>query len=238
MGWRRNRKKQRQKDRRYKSRRPDRAERITAFKAVDQARPGPLMASRAAHVGPGTPNTAPGAQTVESRNGATGSAIPPPQGQGVQGDSGIGQPQTALFESRGGTRGDTNLVTRAIKKRWETDKRMSEAILTKIGLKALQDEKLTMPQLLGAGKLMLDVERQNQAEEHHVERMDYAERALQMRAKVGQYKPPVAGATVETAGPAKISIYLPENNRQADDLDADIDAVIDMPLREEMAGEQ
>lgn len=233
MGWRRNRKKQRQKDRRSKSRRPDRAERVAAFKQRELDRPGPLMAERQARIAaaaqmppaaaqdsPGRDIPAPGAQTVESRNGAAGPAIATPQQQGVQGDSGIGQPQTALFESRGATRSDTGLVTRAIRKRWETDKRMSEAILTKIGLKALQDEKLTMPQLLGAGKLMLDVERQNQAEEHHAERMDYAERALAHRVMTSGSPVPTVGVGVRMttadgqAADVGVQIYVPDNGRE------------------------
>ena len=253
MGWRRNRSKQRQKQRggqqpdligRKKKRHRD-PMRVAAAKQAEIDRPGPLMAERQARIAAqaaqeaqGRDIPAPGAQTVDSRNGASGSAVPQPQQGGDGGNAANGNPDTALFERPQETRSDAIQVRRAVKRRWETDKRMSEAILTKIGIKALQDDQLSMPQLLGAGKLMLDIERQNQAEEHHTERMDYAERALQMRAKVGQYKPPVAGAMVETAGPAKISIYLPDNQREADDLDADIDAAINMPLRDEMAGEQ
>jgi hypothetical protein len=73
-----------------------------------------------------------------------------------------------------------------------------------------KQEEFTPPQLLGAAKLALDVERQNQAEEHHGERMEYAERALAMRAKVGDYRPPQGQiARVDTDGPTSVSIYLP-----------------------------
>ena len=88
-----------------------------------------------------------------------------------------------------------------------------------------RQEEPTLPQLIGVAKLALDIERQNQGEEHHDDRMSYAERALQLRSKVGDYRPPGVGGTaigVETDGAARVSIYLP-----ARDEDAEIPILLD-----------
>ena len=230
MGWRRNRSKQRQKQRggqqpdligRRKKKRHRDPMRVAAAKQAEIERPGPLMAERQARIAaqdsPGRDIPSPGTPTADNREGATGPNRSPPQ-QG--GEGGNPETQTALFERPQETRSDAIQVRRAIKRRWETDKRMSEAILTKIGLKALQDEKLSMPQLLGAGKLMLDIERQNQAEEHHSERMDYAERALAHRVMTSGSPVPTVGVGLRMttadgqATDVGVQIYVPDNGRE------------------------
>jgi hypothetical protein len=244
VGWRRNRKKQREKNKRggqqpdLVGRRPKRGpyrESIARYKQADAERPGPLAAERAARIaaqankrpqdaqgGPGTPQTTPGQPEATKQTAAQGPTPVATPTEGVQGEHGNVQRDTALFESRGGIRGDAELVRKAVRKRWETDHRMAEAILTKVGLKALQDDTLSMPQLIGAGKLMLDVERQNQTEEHHAERMDYAERALAHRVATTGGPIPAMGVGVgvrlgdrDSGAEVAIQVYVPDNGREA-----------------------
>jgi hypothetical protein len=142
--------------------------------------------------------------------------------------------ETALFERQSEAVPDVAMVRQAKRERWGTSKPVQEIVIQKaLTLAAglpwttptgeIRQEEWTPPQVLGAAKLALDVERQNQTEEHHGDRMGYAERALQMRAKVGDYRPAnVAAIGVETDGAARVSIYLP-----ARDDDAEIPVLLD-----------
>ena len=122
--------------------------------------------------------------------------------------------ETALFESDRLTR-DTRLVGRAIKSRWETPKDIAQAVMLKAGVKALESETATIPQLVMVGKLFLDVDRANQSEEHHQDRMDYYERARQDKAKVGEYRPGVNIGVQGGNATANIQIVLPHNFRDS-----------------------
>ena len=122
-------------------------------------------------------------------------------------------PQTALFESKGGAKGDAALIRRAVKHHWNPDPRVAQAILDKIGLLAMKDQEqggFTKPQLLAGAKVYLDATKQYQSEEHHADRMEYADRSLQLRAKVGEFDPARVQVNLNTGGgPAAVSIFLP-----------------------------
>jgi hypothetical protein len=142
---------------------------------------------------------------------------------------------TALFERPQETRSDAKLVKRAIRQRWNTPKQLSEVVLQKALTLAAglpwrgpdgqqRTQEFSPAQLLGAGKLALDIERQNQHEEHHGDRMEYADKALAQR---GQYNPAVRAAAKLTLGAESdsgqsvefgVAVYLPSNGRDDEEL--------------------
>ena len=69
-------------------------------------------------------------------------------------------------------------------------------------------------QLIASAKLHLDVLRLNQADEHHADRLDLAERSLQARSQVGNYRPGTA-VSVQMNAPANVTVYIPDNGRDA-----------------------
>lgn len=139
-------------------------------------------------------------------------------------------PETALYENGLQATTDLKLTARAVK-RWKVDPLMGEQVLRKMGMKALgipyqrpdgkeePPEVFTPHQLSLAASVLLAAERMNQVEEHHAERMQYADRALNQR---GQYNPAVraamkASVPSENGGSREltmgVAIYLPSNGR-------------------------
>ncbi len=122
----------------------------------------------------------------------------------AQGAIGGGSQETQLFERRQESRSDAGMARRAIKHRWETPKPLSEVVIRKAltlaaGLPwtrpdgTVRQEEFTPIQMLGAARLALDVDRSNQSDEHHFDRLDYHERSL--AARNGSMSDGVPGVT-------------------------------------------
>lgn len=126
--------------------------------------------------------------------------------------------QTALFDRRDETRSDARLARRAILNRWRPKPEATEAVLTKATMMAL-DEHAKVNDVIAVGKLHLDAHKTLVGDEHHGDRMDYYERALALRANEAGI--PGTGIQMETDGPAKVTVYLP-NNRRGESLDDDL----------------
>jgi hypothetical protein len=161
---------------------------------------------------------------TQTPTSATDPANPLPQGG--EGGPQSGGVQTALFESQGQVQSDAVLVKRAGKRRWDVPQSMGVAILTKIGRKALglpirdaqgreeQYAPLSDPQLIAVGKLFVDLERQNQSDEHHVDRIEYAEKSLKLRGGGVMAKAHVnLGHDGGGSASVGIQVYLPDNQR-------------------------
>lgn len=126
--------------------------------------------------------------------------------------------ETPIFDRLEKARSDAAMVRRAIRHRWQPDPRVTQAILSKAATIALDDR--TSPPVFNAmAKLQFEAERQVTSDEHHHQRMDYYERALSLKAGVrvpetiGGAPPPGTAVTVDTSGPSRISIYIPDNGR-------------------------
>lgn len=182
---------------------------------------------------PGQPSTPPAIPTPQNAT-----QRPTPQSHQDGGGEG-GITETPFFERPQETRSDVNLIKLARRKRWDTDKNLGELLIKKLAHKALGLEwngpdgmekavEFSPPQLIGAAKLMLDVERQNQAEEHHIDRLEYAERALTQRHRGVMAKAQVnmgRGSDGEASASVGIQVYLPDNGRGGDVLDIGVDPV-------------
>jgi hypothetical protein len=196
-----------------------------------QPQPAAILAHNAPQVAPAT--TDPLHATGETP--AASATTPTAPAQAQAGGSG-GLPETALFERPDELKTDANLVKRSKRERWPVDKRMSAAILTKIARKALglpckdasgleePPVEFSVPQLLATGKLMLDLERQNQADDHHEDRVDIAEKSLAARGRGVAAKASVhlegMGAGTERGGAtATVAIYIPDNQRDGGIID-------------------
>lgn len=120
-------------------------------------------------------------------------------------------PQVELFERPHETIADARLARRAIMRSWEPEPRATQAVLTKAAMMALRED-AKLNEVIAVGKLQLDAHGKIMAEEHHNDRMGYHERALQVRAKVGDYVPGTNGPQINVntgGGPAAVSIFLP-----------------------------
>src|SRR4029453_4461590 len=118
------------------------------------------------------------------------SAIPAPLHADKHGERGTFALRTALFENPKELDADINLVKRAIRCGWETNKILAVGILEKIASQALglpytnsegmttQSAPYRPDQLIKACNLLLTAERQNQADEHHADWL-----ALELEAK-------------------------------------------------------
>ncbi len=127
---------------------------------------------------------------------------------------------TPLFEQQSEVLADLALVQQAKRERWGTPKPLSERVIVK-ALKlaageewvsadgSVRKEEWSPPQLIGAAKLALDVERQKQGDEHHGDRMVYHNRALDMRAETAG----IGSLTINNNGPSGVAIFIPENFR-------------------------
>lgn len=146
----------------------------------------------------------------DSHDGAAG--CEENQTPAIEGGAG-GLPETALFERPRLAREDVRLARMAIRKRWEPVAEQTHAVLNKATEVALADT--AHPQtVIAVAKLHLDAHRQVQADEHHDDRLEYHERALQIRSKVGDYIPPSGtqiGINVATGG--NLHITIPHNFR-------------------------
>jgi len=125
-----------------------------------------------------------------------------------------GMPETAMFERPREAREDVRLARMAIRKRWEPTPEETHAVLTKATIIALQ-ETAPAPVVLAVAKLHLDAHRQIQSDEHHDDRLEYHERALQIRSKVGDYIPPSGTSQIgiNVASGGTLQIVLPHNFR-------------------------
>lgn len=153
------------------------------------------------------------AQDRPSEQDTTPQARGPLPQDDAGGDGGL--VKTAMFERPREAREDVRLARMAIRKRWEPTAEETHAVLTKATIIALQ-ETAPAPVVLAVAKLHLDAHRQVQADEHHDDRLEYHERALQIRSKVGDYIPPAGagsqiGINVATGG--NLTIVLPHNFR-------------------------
>lgn len=181
-----------------------------------------------------TPRPRTGPPVGESGAALAGTPVSQPTAQEAAAEAQPGEASdpgsdTRLFEYGKGIDKDAKIIARARRERWKTDPKLAELVVKKLAHKALglnwknangetePPEVFTAHQLGVAATIMLNVERLNQSEEHHADRMDLNERALQLRSRVGEYRPSAGGAavSVETDGPARVSIYLPE--RDSDD---------------------
>jgi hypothetical protein len=57
----------------------------------------------------------------------------------------------------------------------------------------------------------LYVDARNQLEEHHVDRMEYYDRALQLRAANSEV--PLPAININANGPVQVGIYIPDDGR-------------------------
>lgn len=117
----------------------------------------------------------------------------------------------ALFENQFETRADARLARRAILARWRPKPEHTEAVLTKATVKALENQ-AKLNEVIAVAKLHLEAHKTIVSDEHHGDRMDYHERALQIRSKVGDYVPGASGPPISIntgGGSAAVSIFLP-----------------------------
>jgi hypothetical protein len=145
-------------------------------------------------------------QTARTPQEASHAASPAAQ-QAQQAPQGF---QTALFERKDETRSDARLARRAILNRWRPKPEATEAVLTKATVMALKDE-AKANEVIAVAKLHLEAHKTVVSDEHHGDRMDYHERALQIRTKVGDYIP-AGGPPINIStggGHAAVSIFLP-----------------------------
>lgn len=147
----------------------------------------------------------------QSRNEASGSEITP---ESEPTEGGIGAlPKTALFEREHGTREDVRLARMAIRKRWQPEAAQTHAVLNKATEIAMRDS-APAGTVIAVAKLHLDAHRQVQSDEHHDDRLEYHERALQIRSKVGDYIPSGSSQIgIHVASGGNLQIVLPHNGR-------------------------
>lgn len=137
------------------------------------------------------------------------------------------QPGISLFERPQEIRSDIGLVRKAVNQRWQTDKVKAQAIFEKVqsqalGLPFTNSEGVTEQpvapytpsQLIGAAKLGLEIEKQNQSEEHHQDKMDYYKRALDHRIKESEKSAPGMSINIGADGQSNPIIYIPHNGRE------------------------
>lgn len=153
------------------------------------------------------------------------------QGEGI-GEIGAGSqtpPQpapVALFERLRETRSDVRMARRALLNRWRPKPEVTEAILTKASVMAL-DDKAKVGEVIAVGKLHLDAHRQAIADEHHGERLDYYDRALDHRIAGSSGPMPGGGVGVHVQGEGRdvsVVVFLPDNGR-----DPDGAPIVDLP---------
>ena len=101
-----------------------------------------------------------------------------------------------------------------------TDKRRGEQILAKVSRQAFRRgicptfSFFRPTELIATAGLYLDVERQNQANQHHAERLELAERSLQANSELVNYRPgSVQG--VQTSAPTGSVVYFLDNGRNS-----------------------
>lgn len=194
-----------------------------------------------------TPRPRTGPPVGESGAALAGTPVSQPTAQEAAAEAQPGEASdpgsdTRLFEYGKGIDKDAKIIARARRERWKTDPKLAELVVKKLAHKALglnwknangetePPEVFTAHQLGVAATIMLNVERMNQAEDHHVDRMEYADRALMLR---GTYNPAVratakVAVTDEDTGKSTsvgVSIYLPDNGRD------------DVPLEPRLPGE-
>jgi len=190
-----------------------------------------------------SPRPRPGPPAGESGAALAGTATSQPNAQEGPAEAQAGEnPDTRLFEYGKGIDKDAKIIARARRERWKTDPKLAALVVQKLAHKALglnwknadgsvePPEQFTPHQLGVAATIMLNVERMNQAEDHHVDRMEYADKALMLR---GSYNPAVratakVAVTDEDSGKSTsigVSIYLPDNGRD------------DPPLEPKLPGE-
>lgn len=159
-----------------------------------------------------------------SRNEAAGNDLDPER----ETEGGIGGlPKTALFEREHSSREDVRLARMAIRKRWEPEPEQTHAVLNKATQIALA-ETAQVGTVLAVAKLHLDAHRQIQSDEHHDDRLEYHERALQIRSKVGDYIPPAGAGSqigINVASGGNLTIHLPHNFRDDGMVDELVDPV-------------
>lgn len=131
--------------------------------------------------------------------------------------------QTPMFERIRETRTDAYMTRRALRLGW-LDKAPKpehiEAVLTKATVQALSNE-AKPHEVQAVAKLQLEYSTRVLNHEHHEDRMDYYRQALALRERDAGMDGGGAGMSMETEGPAKVTVYLP-NNRRADILDDDL----------------
>jgi hypothetical protein len=134
--------------------------------------------------------------------------------------------QTALFERRDNIRSDARLVAKAIEFGWLPKAEVTEAIMTKASMQALED-KAKPHEVTAVAKLHLVARAQEMAHVHHQERMDYHDRALEHRiAGTGAGGGAGVGVHVHQGDGKDVSVlvYLPDNGRDPDNA-----VIVDLP---------
>ena len=132
-------------------------------------------------------------------------------------------PETALFERRDNIRSDANMVRRALRLEWldrAPKPDVIDAVLTKASMQAL-DKDAKPHEVLAVAKLQLDFNSRVLGHEHHTDRMEYYRQTMAFREKEAGLGGSGGGMTMETEGPAKVTVYLP-NNRRGEVLDDDL----------------
>lgn len=131
---------------------------------------------------------------------------------------------TALFEHDQCLRTDAKLARRALLQDWHPDRGKVRALVAKLSdavLKGELDGKPLSPAAVIKGiEVLHSFDRLIVADEHHADRMDYHERALNARAAnrmPGTVAGPKMGVSLETESGGKpcVVIYLPDNGRSA-----------------------
>lgn len=122
--------------------------------------------------------------------------------------------QTAMFERLRETRSDARLARRAILNRWRPKPEATEAVLTKATVQALKDD-AKIHEVIAVAKLHLAAHQTVVNDEHHCDRMDYHETALELRARDSGIPGGSAGLQMETdgKGSTRVTVYLPNNSR-------------------------
>lgn len=124
-----------------------------------------------------------------------------------------------MFERPGEMRADANLARRALRHDWQPPAETTKALMAK-GTRMAMASAATLSQVIGMTKLHLDAHRQAANDDHHEDRMDFANRSLSLRRPAGIVSTGVDGmprggtlAQIESTGAARITIFLPDNGR-------------------------
>lgn len=140
-----------------------------------------------------------------------------PGGNGGQvEEKATGQVNTALFDEKRHMRWDAKQARRAALEDWRPDRRVVKAAVTKVSQAVLTGEmdgqKLTPPMTLKGVELLHGFDRLITADQHHDDRLDYHDRALDSR---NSGSGTIAGLqlTNDGAGKSSVVVYIPDNGR-------------------------
>ena len=160
------------------------------------------------------PGAGPAGQPIAPGTTGTSVLAQPPTGDGQQ------PRQVALFESRPDVTKDARLARMAIKRSWEPQPEATAAVLTKATVMALKED-AKVEHVVAIAKLHLDAHAKVMTEEHHNDRLEYYERALEARMS-GALPAGGTGIKMETDGSGKASVMVYRPNNARDGLDDEL----------------